>query len=109
MLNVCLDHTGAIGLHVHPSRKESAKVAKNSDRFALFRALTPGVPKWCPRGAPGVVKGYQQAPPAALDVAKRGAKDVEMDAFGYVIPGPCRDPGQFFEIVNHICMCCSAF
>jgi len=101
VLNVCLDHTGAIGLHVHPSRKESAKVAKNSGRFALFRALTPGVPKWCPRGAPGVVKGYQQAPPAALNVAKRGAKDVEMDAFGYVIPGPCRDPGQFFEIVNH--------
>ena len=78
MLNVCLDHTGAIGLHVHPSRKESAKVAKNSYCFALFRALTPGVPKWCPRGAPGVVKGYQQAPPAALNVAKRGAKDVEM-------------------------------
>jgi len=32
-----------------------------------------------------VVKGYPQAPPAALNVAKRGAKDVEMDAFGYVM------------------------
>ena len=85
MLNVCLDHTGAIGLHVHPSRKESAQVAKNSYCFALVRALTPGVPKWCPRGAPGVVKGYQQASPAALNVAKRSAKDIEMDAFGYVM------------------------
>ncbi len=32
-----------------------------------------------------MVKGYPQAPPAALNVAKRGAKDVEMDAFGYVM------------------------
>ena len=93
---MCLDCAGVIGLHVHPSRKESKKVAKNSGRFVCFRDLTPGVPKWCPRGAPGVAKGFQQAPPAALNVAKRGAKDVEMDAFGYVMwsQGPSQAPSK---------------
>ena len=48
---MCLDCACVDGLHVHPSWKESKKVAQKVRYFALFRDLIPGVPKWCPRGA----------------------------------------------------------
>jgi hypothetical protein len=71
---VCLDYTGANGLHRHPSRKVSEKVAKSSDRFDLFGDLGPGVAKRCPRGAEGVPLGCPSGAPGcrsgALGVAK---------------------------------------
>ena len=48
--------------------------------------------KGCQRGAPGYPKGA----PAVPNVVKRGAKDVEMDAFGYVMwsQGPSQTPSK---------------
>ena len=51
-----------------------------------------GVSKGCQRDAAGYPKGA----PAVPNVAKRGAKDVEMDAFGYVMwsQGPSPAPSK---------------
>ena len=99
MPNVCLDCAGAIGLHVHLVRKESKNVAKVVVFLTVLETRSQhgggglqGVSKGCQRDAPGYPKGA----PAVPNVAKRGAKDVEMDAFGYVMwsQGPSQAPSK---------------
>ena len=54
MFNVCLDCTGASGLHVHPSPKGLQNVSQNRRFFVKFYSLSPGGAKLSPRGTQGV-------------------------------------------------------
>ena len=81
--NVCLDCTGMVGLHVHPSRKDPRNGAKNHDLLNLFGHLFLGGAKLLPRGVHGVPRGRPGVPkgrPGRARCRRWPAKKCQRDA-----------------------------